>query len=55
LGYARGLGLIATLIGLFTWELLQVCIREVRVVAKSIYIGTSSIFLDLELIYFLFL
>jgi len=46
---------VATLIGLFTWELLQVCVRGVRVVAKSIYMGTSSIFLDLGLIYFLFL
>ena len=36
LGYARGLGLVATLIGLFTWELLQVYMRGLRVVAKFI-------------------
>jgi len=48
LGYTRGLGLVATLIGLFTWELLQVCIR-------GLYVGTCLIFLDLGLIYFFFL
>ena len=36
LGYARGLRLVATLIGLFTWELLQVCVRGLQVVAKFI-------------------
>ena len=36
LGYARGLRLVATLIGLFTWELLQVCIRGLQVIAKFI-------------------
>lgn len=36
LGYAKGLGLVATLIGLFTCELLQVCVRGFRVVAKFI-------------------
>jgi hypothetical protein len=36
LGYARGLGLVATLVRLFTWELLQVCVRGLRVVAKFI-------------------
>ena len=48
LGYTRGLGLIAILIGLFIWELLQVYIR-------GLYMGTSLIFLDLGLIYFFFL
>ena len=36
LGYVRGLGLVATLIGLFTCELLQVCVRGLQVVAKFI-------------------
>ena len=48
LGYIRGLRLIATLIGLFIQELLQVYIR-------GLYIGTSLIFLNLGLIYFFFL
>jgi len=36
LGYARGLGLMATLIGLLIWELLQVCIRGLWVITKFI-------------------
>jgi len=40
LGYARGLRLIATLIGLFTWELLQVCVRGLQIVAKFIGVFT---------------
>ena len=44
LGYVKGVGLVATLIRLFTWELLQVYIRGLWIVTKFIKVFTWELF-----------